>query len=152
MATRHRAHRAGRRMTRPVLGRRLDAEHDPRSLNYPAPTAPIQSVKWRRYGSVLDQGQVGSCTGNATADALNHTPFHLPPSPCYHEADALKFYALATQLDSSPGTYPPDDEGSDGLSVAKAALQLGAISGYTHAFGLDHVLAAAMSGPLIVGT
>ena len=51
-----------------------------------------------------------------------------------------------------PGTYPPNDTGSDGLSVAKAAQQLGAIAGYTHAFGLDHVLGAAMTGPLIIGT
>lgn len=137
--------------TKRALGRVL--EHDARSLAYPAPTTDVVRTKaWRRYGTVLDQGQVGSCTGNATAQALNHTPFHVTGSRCLTEADALAFYSEATILDGFPGVYPPDDTGSSGLSVAKAAQEAGRISSYTHAFGLDHVLGAAMVGPLIVGT
>lgn len=138
-----------------TLHRRLGRvrEHDPRSLAYPAPTtAELRSVKWRRYGLVLDQGNLGSCTGNAAAQALNHVPFHTVGTACLHEDTAVALYASATVLDGFPGTYPPEDTGSSGLGVAKAAQQAGYLSTYEHAFGLDHVLAAAQYGPLIVGT
>jgi hypothetical protein len=71
---------------------------------------------------------------------------------CLHEDTAVALYESATVLDGFPGTYPPDDTGSSGLGVAKAAQQAGYISVYEHAFGLDHLLAAAQFGPLIVGT
>ena len=58
----------------------------------------------------------------------------------------------ATRLDSTPGSYPPDDTGSSGLAVAKAAKGEGLISSYAHAFGIDHALAALMAGPVICGT
>lgn len=133
------------------LGRVL--QHDSRSLEYPAPTTlAVKSKNWRRYGTVLDQGRVGSCTGNATAQALNHTPFHVIGSLCLHEDSAVWFYSKATVLDGFPGTYPPDDTGSSGLAVSKVAQDFGYITSYDHAFGLDHVLSAAMYGPLIVGT
>jgi hypothetical protein len=133
------------------LGR--SQEHDPRSLSFPAPTdSSVRSTAWRRYGTVLDQGNVGSCTGNAAAQALNHAPFHQSGTRCLRETDALTLYSAATTLDNSPETYPPDDTGSSGLAVAKAARAAGLIGGYLHAFDLDHVLSAAMSGPLIVGS
>lgn len=143
------------RLIRWGLGRHPEAasHHDPRSRSFAAPAdLPAKTVTWRRYGPVLDQGQVGSCTGNATAQVLNHRPFHIVGTSCYREVDALRFYRIATEVDPYPGSYPAEDTGSDGLSVAKAAQQLGAITGYTHAFGLDHVLSAAQAGPLIVGT
>lgn len=139
-------------MTHPYSLGRVQ-EHDPRSLNFPAPTTgDVHTQYWGRYGQVLDQGQVGSCTGNAAAQALNHKPFHVIGTPCLTEADALDLYHNATVLDGYPGTYPPDDTGSSGLAVAKAAQRAGRITSYLHAFGLDHVLSAAMSGPLICGT
>jgi len=69
----------------------------------------------------LDQGNLGSCTGNGTAQCLSTWPFvgELP------EADAVKIYAKATTLDPFSGTYPPTDTGSDGASAAKAAKLLG---------------------------
>lgn len=133
------------------LGRVLDPDHDPRSLAHPAPAdLPVLSVKWPRLGKVLDQGNVGSCVGNASAQSLNHRAFYRR----YHdETDARdNIYALATRLDTYPGSYPSQDTGSDGLAGAKACQQLGYIGSYTHAFGLDHVLAALQTGPLIVGT
>jgi hypothetical protein len=139
------------RTTRPFpLGRVV--EHDPRSLAYPAEaTLPIITKTWRHYGAVLDQGRVGSCTGNAMAQAVNTRPLHVPPR-ILTETDALALYGRATVLDGYPGTYPPDDTGSSGLAVAKAAREAGYITAYSHAFGLDHALAALMHGPLIVGT
>ena len=131
------------------LGRHV--EHDPRSFAFPAPsTAPLKSITHKHFGAVLDQGQVGSCTGNAMAQALNTAPLH--KGVFYTEADALRLYSEATKLDSAPGSYPPDDTGSSGLAVAKAAKAEGLIGSYTHAFGLDHALAAVMAGPVICGT
>jgi hypothetical protein len=61
-------------------------------------------------------------------------------------------YALATTLDGFNGTFPPDDTGSDGVSVSKAAQQVGLISGYRHTFSLDDALATiANDGPVITG-
>lgn len=64
----------------------------------------------------------------------------------------MSLYSLATELDDLPGTYPPDDEGSSGLGVAKAGVRQGYLSSYTHAFGMDHLLAALQFSPAIVGT
>lgn len=139
-------------MTTPFpLGRR--AEHDPRSASFAATaTLPVTSKVWRRYGLVLDQGRLGSCTGNAAAHALNHAPLHVTGTT-YHEPDAIRFYSEATLRDEwGDNTYPPTDEGSSGLGVSKAVLSEGLITGYQHAFDLDHALSALMAGPLIVGT
>lgn len=103
----------------------------------------------RRNGKILISG---NCTGNAMAQALNTHPLHRARTPYLTEADAVKLYSAATNLDDVPGAYPPQDTGSSGLAVAKAAQQAGYISAYTHAFGIDHVLAALMNGPLLVGT
>lgn len=135
------------------LGRHV--EHDPRSRNYPAlrATKPNVSVLWGHHGPVLDQGQIGACTGNALADCLNTDYFAASrPNGYLTEGDALKLYALATQLDTVPGTYPPDDTGSTGLAVCKAGKQLGYLSSYRHAFGFDHFCAVLQTQPVIVGT
>lgn len=132
------------------LGRKV--EHDPRSRAFSATAdLPVRTRYWRRYGDVLDQGSLGSCTGNAAAGALNHIPLHVSGTPTLKEADAIRFYSYATTVDPWSGSYPPTDTGSSGLAVAKAVQHEGRISTYEHAFGLDHVLATAMLGPLIVG-
>lgn len=69
----------------------------------------------------LDQGDLGSCTGNAMAQCLSSKPFTLQLG----ENSAVAIYGLATTLDAFPGTYPPDDTGSDGQSAALAAKKLG---------------------------
>lgn len=129
------------------LGRHI--EHDPASRGYAAARAPkLITTMHHRRSKPFDQGDVGSCTGNAMAGALDTAPFtHSKLS----ERTALKLYELATQLDGMPGTYPPDDTGSSGLAVCKAAKQLGYITAYTHAFGIDHALAALVIAPVITG-
>lgn len=133
------------------LGRKVN--HDPRSLAYPAPAEGVivQSKRWRRFGICLDQGQLGSCVGNALAGLRNHEPNH-EDKPVLHEPEAVGIYSLATELDPFDGTYPPSDTGSDGNSGAAASRQLGYITGWTHAFGVEHVLTALMAGPLTIGT
>lgn len=127
--------------------------HDERSRNFPAPSdQPVVTHRWRRVGAVLDQGQLGSCTGNAGCQALNHVPFHVVGSPLLRESDAISVYSGATERDPYTGTYPPEDTGSSGLAVAQELQARGLIASYTHAFGLDHVLSALQVAPLIVGT
>ena len=69
----------------------------------------------------LNQANLGSCTGNGTAQCLSTWPF----TGKLTEANAVAIYSLATKLDPFLGTYPPTDTGSDGASAAKAAKQLG---------------------------
>lgn len=137
------------------LGRHI--EHDERSKEYAyasdVTTLAYVTVHHRKYGPVLDQGDLGSCTGNATAGAINTVPLHNKPTleSTLHEQDALELYELATKLDSFEGQYPPDDTGSSGLAAAKAAKQKGHITSYKHAFSLDAALAALQKRPIITG-
>src|SRR4051794_25577440 len=131
------------------LGRLL--QHDPKSRDYPAQGASqIKTVIHQRHCTAFDQGDTSSCTGNAMAQCLMTDPFwrkgrHLD------EVQARILYGMATKLDGLPGEFPPDDTGSSGLGVAKAAKALGYISAYHHAFGLEHALAALTLAPVIVG-
>jgi len=141
-------------LNQPVGGRRLGRKvnHDPKSLAYPAvTTAAHKPVTHPTYGAVLDQGQVGSCVGNAAAHALNTRGLHRPRTPILHEADALAIYAAATAIDPYPGTYPAEDTGTDANSAAKALRDQGRIDGWSHCFGLDHVLGALQLGPVMLG-
>src|SRR5882672_8003142 len=94
------------------LGRHV--EHDPRSRAFSAGTAAIKSVRHKRHGKAFDQGELGSCTGNAMAGVLMTEPLWIRGRNLA-EADAVALYKTATRLDSVPGTYPPNDTGSSGL-------------------------------------
>ena len=134
------------------LGRHLEPNHDEQSRQYPAArAAQLVTVQHTHHGPVLDQGQLGSCTGNATAQALNTDPLLRAGRRLLTEADAIAIYSWATHHDPYPGAYPPQDTGSDSLSVCKAAKKLGLISSYQHAFGLAHVLGALVLSPVIIG-
>jgi len=133
------------------LGRKVN--HDPRSRSFPAPRAAVRRpVLHRRYSPVLDQGTLGSCTGNAMAQAINMTPLHIPRTPYLKQADAIALYSRATQIDPFRGSFPPADTGSDGLSACKAAKERGLITGYRWAFGFEHTLDALQLGPVLIGT
>jgi hypothetical protein len=137
--------------THPRLGRHV--EHDERSRAYPARKAAVavESVVHKHYGPVLDQGWVGACTGFAATQGLMAAPLRLPNRRLYAKT-ALALYGRATALDPFPGEYPPDDTGSSGLAVCKAAVEAGYISRYEWAFGIDHARAALSRGPVLVGT
>lgn len=130
------------------LGRHVN--HDERSKDYPAATAPLQTVQHGHHGRILNQGQTSSCTGQAVTDALNGDPLWMR-GKTRSEKLARQVYSLATQIDPYPGQWPPTDTGSDGLSVCKAAKQLGWISNYTHAFGIDQALGALVRQPVLIG-
>lgn len=134
------------------LGRHV--EHDPRSRNFAVGvvTAPalFRTVHHMRYGGVFDQGNLGSCTGNATAGAVNTRPLHVK-GHVLTEADAVAIYELATKIDDIDGAYPPDDTGSSGLAAAKAAQQMHLIDSYRHAFSIEEALSALQDKPVITG-
>lgn len=134
------------------LGRHI--EHDQRSKNF-AVEAPegvaLRTHYWPRRSAILDQGQVGSCTGNAMAGAIATDTANGPGRTGIDEELALRLYRDATRLDHVRGEYPPDDTGSTGLAVAKAAKRDGFILQYRHAFSIRATLAALQSGPVIVG-
>lgn len=155
------------------LGRHV--EHDPRSLAYAhgvLPASAIKSVEWTRRIPILDQGQLGSCTGNAgtgvlgtdsagrtasttvTISAAGAAASHgLFPAGVHHlnEKFAVALYSLATILDGVSGQYPPADTGSTGLGVAKALTTLGLAASYTHAFSIAALNSALQSGPVMIG-
>lgn len=144
---------------REVHGRRLGRhiEHDPRSRAFPVPTgcrpmaiAP-KTITWTRRAPIFDQGQTGSCVGNAMAGAICTDSAARKGNATAGEGLAVEIYSRATLLDDIPGSYPPDDTGSSGLAGAKAAQQLGFLSGYRHAFSWKQVVAALASGPAITG-
>ncbi len=130
------------------LGRHV--EHDPRSRSYAVQAASLgtlTSVRHRRLVPIYDQGNIGSCTGQACAGALSTAPFRHR----YREASAVRFYSQATKLDDDPATYPPTDTGSTGLAVAKAALARKLCSSYQHAFSLEAALTALQTGSVMLG-
>lgn len=135
------------------LGRNIN--HDPRSLSYLVePATADQSVVWERHISILDQGNLGSCTGNAETGLLGSSPFYetLGNLTVLDQAFAVALYSLATHIDPYDGEYEPNDTGSDGLSINKAAQQKGLISGYQHAVNLSQALGLIQKGPFIIGT
>jgi hypothetical protein len=145
-------------VTEPVTPRPLGriVRHDPRSLQYLVPEATTpKSAKWDRKIPVLDQGNLGSCTGNATVGVLGSEPFWdtltVTEQQSLDENEAVKVYSLATQLDDVSGTYPPDDTGSSGLAAAQAAKKLGFISGYMHITSVAAAQQAIQTGPFITG-
>lgn len=136
---------------RQVEGRRLGRHvvHDPRSKGFPAESAAaIASVQHASAGLPLNQGDIGSCTANALCGALDSVPDNASGRR-FAEPDAVRLYELETQMEGQP--YPPNDPGGSGLMVCKAAQQLGWISSYTHAFGVDHALRALTLRPVITG-
>lgn len=137
------------------LGRHI--KHDIRSLDFDAEDvlpadAKIVTRLWNRHCPPFDQGNVGSCTGNAEAGMLMTDPFWTT-GLALSETDAVKFYSEATHLDPIDGqSYPPNDTGSSGLDVMKAAKADGYIAGYHHAFGFATAAKfVANVGPAIVG-
>lgn len=145
----------------PRLGRNV--RHDSRSLSFQVEAAPLESLKsirHQRYIPILDQGNLGSCTGNAAVGCLGTGTFWTSSvvatlqgkDAIYDEQYAVKVYSDATKLDPYVGTYPPADTGSDGLSVAQVLRQRGLISGFQHATSLEAALTALSRQPVLIGS
>jgi hypothetical protein len=135
------------------LGRHV--AHDSRNLAYAyqQTAAALVSVLHKRNAPLLNQLDVGSCTGNGQVGVLACTPnFQALPAgyPALDEAEALRIYSAAEVIDGD-GPYPPNDDGSSGPSAAKAAMQLGLIGGYTHCLSLADILDALQKQAVSIG-
>jgi len=130
------------------LGRHLN--HDPRSRLFRiAPAASLRPVAHHRLVGVYDQGNLGSCVAHAGKGVLSTRPF---TRRFNSERGIIRTYSTLTRMDDVPGSYPPDDTGSDGLSFAKLALTKRWCSRYEHAFGIEDHLHGLQTVAAMVGT
>ena len=135
------------------LGRHIDRDALKAAKPFSGPLKAVQTVQWTRNIPILNQGDVGSCTGNAATGALGTNPnwFNLPSGhPVLNESEALALYSAAEVIDGD-GPYPPNDNGSTGPSVAKAAVNAGLIASFNHYNDINSTLQALQLGPVIVG-
>jgi hypothetical protein len=136
------------------LGRNL--YHDSRNRAYPwlAKNRRLTSQDWPRHIPMLNQDQVGACTGFEEVGALGTSPvFDALPAghPALDDKLGLLIYSGAETIDGD-GPYPPNDNGSSGPSAAQVAKNLGLISGYQHCFSLNELLDALEDGPVGIGS
>jgi hypothetical protein len=141
----------------PRLGRHV--VHDSRSLRYRAPAGDLgalASVRHKIEIPIMDQGNVGSCTGHAGTAAIAYEAFWDYSADAIGPGDphvyAEHLYSDATKVDPWPGAWLPDDTGSDGLSIAKVLQARGLISGYQHATSLEAALTALAQRPVMIGS
>ena len=112
------------------------------------PKAVVKSRVWGRPGP-FDQGDTGSCTGQAVAGLVMTAPI---ADTGVDEGTAMEIYELATKIDPFPSSYPPDDTGSSVLAAMQAAQQRGYITSYRWCFSLQDVLQALSTvGPVAIG-
>jgi hypothetical protein len=122
--------------------------------------ATLADQEWERELVILDQGDLGSCTGNAGTGALGTQPFYdavgrdLLPAPddaTAAEQFAVELYSDATKADGYPGVYPPNDTGSSGLAICKVLKRRGTIRGYRWARSPYGLLRLLQDGPVLQG-
>ena len=142
-------------MSNYTFGRIVEHDHRSRAFKFNTAGISVHSVHHVRKIPVLDQGNIGSCTGNATVGCVGTLPFYTTLSKAQrsalNEAEAVRLYSQATRVDEWPGEYPPDDTGTSGLAIAKAAVAAGYINGYRHTFSFDDALKALSVQPVISG-
>lgn len=145
----------------PRLGRHK--RWDSRSRNFFIPEASsfrdIQEVEHPCYIPILNQGQLGSCTGNAGTENMASNDLWpavmnilFTTDTAANEKFAVQLYSDATVIDPYQGTYPPTDTGSDALSIATVLKNRGLISGYQHGNSLLSTLTGLQSRAMMTGT
>ncbi len=131
--------------------------HDSRSRSFAFNTKglTLTNTVHARHIPILDQGNAGSCTGDAGIGALGTDPLFasFPKTIKYSldQAGAYKLYSDAEILDGN-GAYPPNDFGSSGLSIATVLKNAGIIDSYQHTFTMNDALLALTKYPILFGT
>lgn len=113
----------------------------------PVVSPDLKTTYHQRLVPVFDQGNLSSCTGNASVGACSTAPF----SNKGDEAEAISIYSFATELDPSNGVFPPNDVGSTGNDVARACYLRGLCKGWYSLYTLADVLWALQIRPGITG-
>ena len=151
---RERLHRAD-----PRLGRHVLHDSESRRFVFDTSSLTIQSVEHRRVLPILNQLRVGKCTAEAALSVLGTEPYWSPSlmdrfANAFGSADDKGtdgLYSAEQNIDGD-GPYPPNDNGSSGLTSAKACRAAGLISGWTQVFSLDAFLRALTRYPISCGT
>lgn len=139
----------------PRLKRHIN--HDSRSALYELDTAglTVSDVEWGMHIGILNQGNTGKCTAEAATETLASDPFYSTLSTAQQgqlgDTWSDTFYSAEETLDGD-GPYPPQDNGSSGLTSAKVAKSLSLISGYQHTFTADDALKGLSQSPASWGT
>jgi len=153
---------ATKQAKRPHLGRR----------HYRAPgramptetSATVCSRFWNPLNwTPLNQGDTGSCTGNAGVGVISTTPYTSDAHD--NETDARLAYQGGTCVDngcsipctcsSCPAAFCPatnaNDNGSNGSSVMTWMQNAGWVKGYTTADTTTQLIACLQTGPAVIG-
>lgn len=139
----------------PRLKRQIN--HDERSELFTLDTSglTIADVEWPMHIGTLNQGNTGKCTAEAATEALASDPFWSTLSAAQqatlNDKGSDDFYSAEETLDGD-GPYPPQDNGSSGLTSAKVAKARGLISGYSHTFTADDAIKGLQISPASWGT
>jgi hypothetical protein len=137
--------------------------HDPRSIPFRiGRTATPKDVEWDIYIPVLNQANIGKCVAETGAELLGSEVFwkslprevQLAISTSVSTAEnwTLDLYRELTRNDPFPGSYEPDDTGSNGLTLGKILVKRKLVSGYQHAMSVGEAEAAIQQGPFAIGT
>lgn len=152
------------------LGRHVLHDSRSRAFPYEADLGAYRNARHVSAIGTLDQGNVGACTGFSSTKNLSYVddgatddvpfweafssvhPGILTPGDTEQNNNVgLGVYSDAETLDGD-GPWPPNDNGSTGLSVAKVLAGRKWISGYQHAFTPEACLTALSRQSVIVGT
>jgi hypothetical protein len=125
---------------------------DPRAVSLPT------RKTWRINSTALDQGQTGTCVGQAWRNFLRCAPMQLEkggPSPYSIYREAVKRDPWADNDDeaSLPDRDPGMDSGTSVRAGAQALESMGHLRSYVWAFELQPAIEWVLTtGPVVLGT
>lgn len=141
------------------LGRHREFDTRHFASSFTLSTPQYKTTVWPFEAPILNQGKIGSCTGDTMADILNTVFFTAVRklknnNQYYDQSDAYTFYSQATYISGVGGGqhWPPNDVGATGPAVAQAAENDGDITGYQHCFTWQQFQAAIETQPVMLGT
>lgn len=114
----------------------------------------LSDVGWLPLLDSLDQKELGACTGFAALQCRLSAPWAwggpVEIEPLNQLARTI--YSGATKRDPWPGTWPPTDTGSNGVSALDEAISRGIFGGYRTIETFEELQYAIQNGPCIIGT
>lgn len=142
------------------FGRNIN--HDPQSLRYKVGrTATAKSVEHEIVIPILNQANIGKCVAETGGEFLGwEKAWATIPDDLKRVLSKVStaeewtsaLYHELTATDDFPGTWEPDDTGSDGLTLGKTLTRWGLISGYQHVTTIGEAEATIQDQPFAIGT